>query len=527
MFVLVIGLPQAAWSIQISAPNGLQHIGEKLNLSATISGVPNGALSQLRSSCLKARVLSGLEVTSAGQPRVIDPDVLVQFQPTIHQGGLIELRSRKIMDDAVVNVQLTSDCPLVAFSIQWTVILELSNEEPPTSAASNILNDDQVQAAQYFSFKHSSSLTDSKSASPPIALKTPARFGTTVHQGNVDQSSGLAKLETANAVGQTPVVNSPESKDLADSIEKPIEVAALNSDLSVHGLVESRPRDSTHAHDDSMGHVTGSESYFSVGYLNTFIMMIGIVLLAMLFWLANRKKLFGAPFHHHLKGELPSKFNDKPLVKQAIESAPADAEQETPPDRSNQVLPEGRFIETLIGEHKATAEDEDLNSLFALTSKPEGGENISIKASLDAIRRADNVAWNLPPEYQDMIQERNAKLAVCRTPETLILKCQLGLIELAYQEAMRGHALSEDICSDLIDLVLGRFVEPSDFSSCLTVPDLISSYLQNKRYEVAGPDNRLRFEDNLRALTHIVRDAYFCFHLSQWQELVDGNIGTH
>ncbi len=522
---LLMVLPQAAWSAQMSTPVGLQQIGQKLNLRTTIIDIPAGALSQLRSSCLKARVLSGLQAGEAGELHVIDSDLIVQFQPTIRQGGLIEIKSRRVMDDAVVNLVLTSHCPLLAFSTQWTLILELNHDDLPTRLTTTSVTDSaQFRPDQRFDFNHSNSLNETRSVPVGIASSVPSGVSSIRNDQTLKTVDKLNEEQSGYVKNQLVQTTSNELTRPGQSLEineKPVELASLNSSLSVHGLVESKPRNPDNMFDVVGNGTDGAAD--SDGYnTNVFILMIGLVMAAGLVWLFIKQEPAGALLRSHFKGSTRHSRSDDLFFKQAGNLDSQDKSQEPQfGSDSPHAVSEGRFIESLIGEQQVPFDDCDLSSPLVSPFKDDARETNSIKASLAVIRRADNATWNLPVEYQSLIHERNARLEVCQTFGALVMKCQLGLIELAYQEAMHGNTLSEEICSKLIDAVLGCFVDSSDLSKSEAVPDLICSYLQNKRCEISGYENRLRFENNLGALEHFAKDIYFCFHTDQWRELVE------
>lgn len=115
--------PVLGFGLEISTPVGVQQIGQHLNLKSTLSNMPEGAESQLRSTCLKAKVRS-LERRSGSHYSSVSGEVLVQFDPTIRRGGMLEFRSTAPVNDPVIEMELVSECPLVVFTTKWTFIMQ-------------------------------------------------------------------------------------------------------------------------------------------------------------------------------------------------------------------------------------------------------------------------------------------------------------------------------------------------------------------------------------------------------------------
>jgi len=516
----LVGLSTPGWAIEISTPTGVQLIGQRLELSAPISDIPMDAISQLRSSGLKARVLSGFDDEGAGGRRVIDSDLLVHFQSTIGPAGLIELASRRVMDDAVVNLELISECPLISFTAQWSLILDRRGERAASISPMPVTRSTASNAFdRNFRFEHSASLSQTKSAPLKQSVYTPVP--TTL-------SSGANRMETVDNQQHKIVFDDveralpqhAESNSEPDAVlEKPLQIAALGGDLSAHGLVESKPRGHMPVLNEE-ALVPGDDADHLIRYTHTIILSIGLALLGILMGLFFRQNLLGKRLgRRFLQHGVPDQVSE-PHFKQDADLFASHRSQKQALGNTTPEVSGGRLIESLMGEQKTQLEESEFSSSGEMFAKGEAENLSSIKASLEAIRRADSPLWALPDEFQDLIEHRNSQISVCQTPHTLALKCQLGLIELAHQEALKGRLLTEKMCSELIDLLLGQFVDMSSFPVCETVPDLLGSYLQSKWCEVPGQDVRRQFDENLKALTNIVKDAGFCFHTAQWISLV-------
>lgn len=164
----------------MSSPVGIQEIGKRLHLKSVLSGIPEGAESQLRSTCLKARIKS-IETSGKDNLSAVSTDVLVDFQPTIRQGGMIEFQSLAPVSDALVEIELTSECPLVVFTSRWTLIMNVNSSQGGAVSATH--NSHAAKDSIGFDFDNSSLLVASRRA-PSLFRNTPFRSQKTQPQRN-------------------------------------------------------------------------------------------------------------------------------------------------------------------------------------------------------------------------------------------------------------------------------------------------------------------------------------------------------
>ncbi len=149
------------FSLEISTPVGTQQIGQILNLRSTLSNVPEGIESQLRSTCLKARINT---LESMPMPDRFESthsrEVLVNFDPTMRRGGSIEFLSVAPVNDAVIEMELVSECPLIVFNTKWILIMTQGSTDQ--SGAVNLSPGAAISAFD----PHTSSLLASSRKSP-------------------------------------------------------------------------------------------------------------------------------------------------------------------------------------------------------------------------------------------------------------------------------------------------------------------------------------------------------------------------
>ena len=136
------------------------------------------------------------------------------------------------------------------------------------------------------------------------------------------------------------------------------------------------------------------------------------------------------------------------------------------------------------------------------------------------INRADIRTWNLPEAYQSLIEQRNKSLELHRTPDALLLRCHVGLVELAFQDARLGQKTQAQTTLDLLGLVLGEYVYDIDSTSTLCVPDVVKSHVRAKMCEITGTESRQLLRENLINLNTQVLSPALCFHTDAWREFL-------
>jgi hypothetical protein len=509
--VLVSLFPLSAMSLEISTPVGIQQIGQPLHLKSTLSNVPEDAESQLRSTCLKAR-MQALETTPGTYESAATREVLVNFDPTIRRGGLLEFRSVMPVKDAVVEMELVSECPLIVFSTKWTLIMKEGSAEQSRAASSTL-----VKSVSTFDPSRSSLLASSRRPPPPRADIQPA------WSDEVDSNKipSLKDEKEAAVAALLPAENVSE-ENKSDAANKTVEVASLDADLLGAGLIESRKEAMDTNGGLGLDEQSGQASTQSTLLKLVMPISLGVVALLMISLLAYRQ-YFRKKTYFQLDANLKahnnrqtSRSEPKDLTSVSREHVSAfSGELESPSVGSHRVL------ESLIGIEEQHF-DADLNSSLPdyNTGTVDPGNRSSLKISLDLINRADIPSWKLPPSYLGLVESRNNSLELHRTIDALLLRSHLGLIELAFQDAKQGRSTTTESALELLEQVLGEKWYELESKNMLYVPDIVKSHVRAKMCEIAGAEKRQLLRENLVNLNSQVNSPALCFRSNEWREFL-------
>lgn len=180
-----------------------------------------------------------------------------------------------------------------------------------------------------------------------------------------------------------------------------------------------------------------------------------------------------------------------------------------------------RMLESFIVNDETNYDDVfDLGPLAQQSDLVDSSKKSSLKISLDLINRADIRTWNLPAAYHSLVEQRNKSLELHGTPDALLLRCHIGLVELAFQDARQGHQTQGQNALDLLSLVLGEHVYDVHTNSTLCVPDVVKSHVRAKMCEITGAEKRQLLRDNLVNLNTQVISPALCFHTDAWREFL-------
>jgi len=492
----------AVADVRVSDPVGVHTIGKRITVTSTVSGIPPGVSSQLRSTCLRGRIVS-MESSSQFTPA---SNVVVNFQPTIAQGGTIEFTSIVPVNHALVQLELISECPLLVFQKSWPLIMNRFEEGPRASTESR-----PGQAAPGLFDPESSSLLRASRKAP---RKVPQ-----VRQVSVEVTPQMPSANATEVISEA----QPESAKapvLVTTAEDPVKLASLDQSLINHGLVESEAislglngktvLDSR----SSAEPVSRMENWIILAVAASSLLVLGGT------WLRIRLKRRSA-----FAVRIPPRGQEPDLQRNAItEFSEYTAPEFTPsghPDSQLARFGSDRVLESLMGGDESLYEsDLALSEADSLYAEPVTGFNNALKTCLEMINRADVRTWDLPPSYQSMVSERNKSLEMHRTPEALILRCHIGLVELAYQEARQGHAVEREASNDLLQLLLGEHVYDLESNTTMGVPDVLMSYVKAKLCEVEGAEKRQLLRENLLSLNTQVEHQALCFHTNAWREFL-------
>lgn len=180
-----------------------------------------------------------------------------------------------------------------------------------------------------------------------------------------------------------------------------------------------------------------------------------------------------------------------------------------------------RVLESLIGNDDKNFDEELQASVRdAHTDDHNPAYRPSLKVSLELINRADIPSWTLPASYLRLVESRNRSLEMHRTLDALLLRSQIGLIELAFQDAKQGQLTPAQATQELLEQVLGDRLRDTEFKPILCVPDVVKSHVRAKMCEIAGAEKRQILRDNLVNLNTQVVNVSLCFNSNAWREFL-------
>lgn len=497
--------PVQSFGLEISTPVGVQQIGQHLNLKSTLSNVPEGAESQLRSTCLKAKIRSFERVADSDYSSV-SGEVLVQFDPTIRRGGMLEFRSTAPVNDAVIEMELVSECPLIVFTTKWTFIMKQGEWQQDAETFSR-----PDGAMSTFDPEGSSLLANSRRPPPRQVNHIPM---INPHQKDIETPI-VQNTEKTVHLAFTP----PETEKTGSS--KAVEVASLNADFFGAGLIESRKGNSDEPNGIEFDEYPDAKGTSNIIQELLLPLFAGLLVLLLMSWLLYRQ-------YFNKKEEGQSGFNGKGSYPHPEASVPHDLTsigQEHVTAFSNeatsQLLGSPRVLESLIGNDEQYFDDETGSLTRTLNSNcldPEHRSSLAI--SLELINRAGISCWTLPASYLGLVDSRNRALELHRTVDALLLRSQIGLIELAFQDVKQGQLTSAADAEELLLQIMGNQLHQAEYQPALCVPDIVKSHVRAKMCEITGAEKRQLLRENLTQLDTLVLNSALCFNSNAWREFL-------
>ncbi|HEX4844398.1 MAG TPA: hypothetical protein VFV57_12050 [Limnobacter sp.] len=493
--VAVSGLLSAgnAEAIALGPIQGEGVVGQPLRLSSKVTQLNPDQLGQLKEACLKAHIRP--HHVSDGLPSQLAQEAMPlrsQFVRLGSNSGEVFFDGPALNSDVSFLLTLESHCPLSTFEYRWTVFLE--PHQAGSGAASLSTAPPEITKPRQFDVQHSRLLSQSrqqpKSVQPGVASNSP-RGDTHVvdlRQHTAPATHAAAGLETPPAMAQ------------------PDKVALLD-------VPPESPETSLVAPTPPMPKEGGLWSSTGASLLALFGLMAAAVL-GVLIWMMRRARLASA----------------RPMPLTGLRSAPvltSTREVNSHAEREDKD-PAGHIAESAnrVLESFYTPDGPNyLDTAHEVDEKPFDGESIAdesvaLTRTLGVLQRAGMPKWNLPDTYLSLVTSRNAAAEASTGMELQTLQCQLGLVELAFQEASRGRILTRSQSAELLVSILG-----DDFASCLqsewpTLPDIVRTYVRAKFCEISGAERRKLFKVNLTNLVEEPPAGKQCFDRSLWLELL-------
>jgi hypothetical protein len=498
--------PLPVFSLEISTPVGTQQIGQILNLRSTLSNVPEGIESQLRSTCLKARI-NTLESMPDRFESTHSREVLVNFDPTIRRGGSIEFLSVAPVNDAVIEMELVSECPLIVFNTKWILIMTQGSTDQ--SGAVNLSPGAAISAFD----PHTSSLLASSRKSPQPRIDSKPAWLSQDERHETKRAQVVE--ETSNSF-----LSTSESEGVGGS--ETVKVASLNADLFGAGLIESRRETTDVSSGLGLDEHTGETAAPNTQQELIVTVSLAISLILMSALLLHRRfavRKAGIQAGLSPRGyDVGQTAGSDPQDVAAISREHVIAFSSEPASMS---VGSHRVLESLIGNDGQDFDEELNSSAYTMTTGAMNpASRSSLKISLELINRADIPSWNLPASYLGLVESRNRSLELHRTLDALLLRSQIGLIELAFQDAKQDQLTPAQSSLELLEQVLGEQLNAIEFNRTLGVPDVVKSHVRAKMCEIAGAEKRQLLRENLVNLNTQVVSPALCFNSNAWREFL-------
>lgn len=484
-------LSTAAWGIEISEPRGISQIGQPIELKSSVAQIPVGTESQMRSTCLKARIFP-FEDLSSGPSAKMSSEIFVNFDPTVKRGGLMEFRSAQPVNEALIELELVSECPLLVFKKRWTLIMAQS--EGQTQPA--VQTTPGAVVSGKFDLEGSTLLAASRK--PPVRE---ARRVSALAVEPADVKSVKDKKENAG---------DPLKTNVMEDV-KPVQVASVNPDLLGTGSMDLQQHSPGGAYQGGDGGMLDLIS--QAGLLDSLMLPISaaVLILASLGLIIHKRRMRPHNGEDLLAGAGGGDFSvaannaDKPHLFSA----------------DPQAVSNHRLLESFLGGEDSQFDDPQSSQAdVPHVSSLDEAERQSLKASLELVNRSHIRSWVLPDSYMALVENRNQSLGLHRTVDALLLRCHLGLVELAFQDAKLGNMTNTASTGDLLEHVLGEKIEDSEVKPILFVPDLVKSHVRAKMCEIVGAEKRQLLKENLVSLNTQVLSPALCFSSNSWREFL-------
>lgn len=551
-------LPNAAHCLPLfGAWVGQAQVGERLKVNMTLFGLNKDAQSQLKSSCMEAWAESDGSESNSIQTRV---PLNLDYGKTLDRGGLVTLSSDIRINDPVIKVHLASNCPLVTFVQTWDLQLDFgpkAQARPRTNSELSAAKGNALElaASSEFNLAQSASLAASYKkpaikSEPMAAIKAKEvpfqPYGVEkvldkpVKRKNEPTNPNLVRLPHTNeelALVQPPVQNTQAAQ---------LENMAMNrSEQSPTLLQADQPRQGW-ASDPAL---TGDETN-----LMPFVIFGGVSLIMIAFgvWWGQRQNVHvteDAPPGQGLSlKKLLANLRKQSTSQAGVSSSPST--QENPSQAlqnqfsSNKVELE---VEHQVQQTGVNDSDSDVNvaafnkQLFesflgnapVLDEANEGdfdqtqrnqkslpAESKSLVSMVSAFQNVSLGAWKLPEPYQSFLPASASKGLAADQVSNLILKCEMGFIELAFLNAQRGTAVDSSQLAEMLEVL-----DPDKIHRTIEFPnqppsDLIKDLVRSKLCELSNKQEVQKFIESMHSMHDSECCEKLCLAHSAWSEFM-------
>lgn len=569
VIAMSMSVPAVAWGAPLfGAWVGQAQIGEKLRVNLTVSGLDAEGQTQLKTTCMEAWAEAERYDSSSIQTRV---PLNLEYGRTVDRGGLITISSRKAMRDPVVRVHLVSNCPLITFAQVWDLQLDFQ-----TSSDSDLTQGSDLAIAQGGQIASVSSAAFNLSNSSALAasFKKPAlitesvtkwaqRAPKAVHQVPNESAQHTRKIEKP-ALEPIEAIPSLSSPDLAlaqtrTHIEPAtrvgqVENVVLNQPSSSERPIPIKPTTESWALDPSLS--SGGTN------LLPFVLFAGVSLLMIAFgvWWGQKHsvleaystanthgvslgKRFGIwrkwrnsllrPRSLEVNASAASEFTsdsqsggtDHMWVETQGTSALNEMEAAMPAVEQKSNHPEifnKQLFESFLGTNPGM--NESLNTSLPSPNqviKAPQDESKSLMFKVYASQSRSIAPWRLAEQYLGLIPSRvdseNLEDEVVHTR----IKCEMGLIELAYLNAHQSVVLYDIQIEEMLKMLDPSLHHQSAAQGNRAPSDLIKDFVRAKWCEFSSIQEVDLFTESLRMMHESSYCQKLCMAHPSWLELMN------
>lgn len=519
---------------------GQAQMGEKLKVNMTIFGLNKDAQSQLKAGCMEAWAESDGTESNSIQTRV---DLNLDYGKTLDRGGLLTLSSKSPINDPVLRVHITSNCPLVTFAQSWDLQLDFIPKNPTKETFnphSQVARVSESDAGGPLAFTLNKSATLTASYKKPVIQSEPVERASKQestqkpvasnksYAGNHDnlnaskpRDPNLVKLPQTNEE----LVLLPSTTQTAKPAQ--LENIAMRQATPAPTAMQVNPASEAWARDPALtGDNTNLMPFILFGFVSLVMIAFGV-------WWGQRQgspesesSIGGHRFGldrifsrkekkpvQSLKTEHPSEDVCKPEFRStgAIQDSDPGYVREHPGSGQLGTLTEDisnaqgqvdafnkQLFESFLGGDQTL---DDANDSYAASShRASKSAQVETKSFVSRVSESQNLSlgpWKLPEAYQALLPVRSSADLAADEVNQCRLKCEMGLIELAFLNAQQGELVFDIQVAELLD-VLGP-LQGEDNAQAPS--DLIKDFVRSRVCELGSKPQIEKFTEALKAMS--------------------------
>lgn len=561
---------QVAWATNFGPLQGSNEMGRPLRLHTDLSNLNDDAKGQLRSTCMTANFVANQESDASGFDNRVQT-LFVDFVPDGKVGGRVFLKSREAISDPVGTVRLRSECPLAVFEVSWSVLLDpskggdfspkpkqalqadsefrefsfensagldrtmrLSSASSSQKQSGKRVKDDRASELAMFQAGGSNAAVDVEKSVPLVPKEKPL-----VKNEKKEKWGEVPSKEVAVAPNPMPTPSAgvtSAKNDVAPAVDVQ-NASTENTQLDELALLDQKladvkliPSANPQALPGAVDPLSAAENKLpNAIQVNDIPLLIGVGSVLMLiaisgFWFYRQRQLQpvkassvrNAPLVRKQHVE-PEPFYDPVVHGDIPESDVVQDDEKSHAGEPNTLMLNSFFGVDQVLDHDTGGHGLEHRTAIRASKEPED----SLSVALSMVNRADVKLWKLPEAYEPLIASRNKALALSASAQSRVLRTQVGLLELAYQEAKQNRILQQDLMEKFVQTMLADLNLNTLDIDRTVVPDLVHNYLSAKFCEVSGPQEKSNFKANCLALALIADQWPMCFDSPDWEEFVN------